>query len=415
MLVAIVDWIKSIIEKVKDRIQNPFGEDTSTAFAGAFLIAFIVRHWRIVYSILYFDDGELRETRLRIIENYLKGEDYLTLLLYPALFVIAALGIYYIINNITLAMSLFLRDYFRGGILLLFDKRRIRTKGEFDRLWRQLNRAKSNQEKANNELRSVQHELDETGKQLTELNVQHANVIAKLAAAEQSISTLEQELGGVKADDASDSTFETVETFKLVSAYYGWNDFKTDVTEAVDQALGTNKKIAVDNVSLGGDPLRYTIKDLVITYLSKGVRKEISVIEGTIVERVGDLLREHSTSMSEKKAASRNSMLAMAEYFSGQWTLLFTLHGVQKRERVLIDSQGRYFANGKHRFNLRVVSFESGPGKTSFSKIDNDNQLFSKESLNRIAKDSWTGTDTKGHTLEYSRDQMDALLRDPIQ
>lgn len=405
MFVAIIDWIKSLVEKVKDRIQNPFGDDTSTAFAGAFVVAFTVKHWRMVYSLLYFDEDEKRLSRLQILEEYLKNENYKTLLVYPALYAIAALALYYIVNNITLAISLLLRDYLKGGILLFFDRRRIRTKEEFDRIWRQLNRSQTNYQKANDEIRALQSELDETSRQLSELNVLHASTTDKLNSTEQGRLSLEREVGLLRSSDSSDSTFEGVQTFKLVSAKFGWNESFVDVTELVEQALLKTAKFNVENGVLGGDPLRYTIKDLEIVYLSKNRRHEVAAIEGSIVEQVADELTIHETSISEQKMRSRNSMLALAKDFEGQWTLQYTLikNGESRKESVVVDNKGRYFANGKYTFDIRGVSFDSTTGKASFAKIDMGHKLFSKESLSRDTKDTWTGTDSKGYKMEYSK------------
>jgi hypothetical protein len=120
MLTGIIDWFKGLIDNIKERIQNPFGEDTSTAFAGAFVAAFIIKHWKLVYSLFYFDDAETRTGRIRIIEEFLKCENFWTLFIYPSLYAVIALSLYYLVNNLALFISLVLRDYVKGWNTLAF-------------------------------------------------------------------------------------------------------------------------------------------------------------------------------------------------------------------------------------------------------------------------------------------------------
>ena len=218
MLTGIIDWFKDIFEQIKERIQNPFAENSSTSFAGAFLVAFTAIHWKLVYSILYFDDGENRAERLEIIKTFLVEENLWTLFFGPALIAIASLSIYYITNNLTLVTTIFFNKYLKVVVLRYMDRSQTRTKEEFDRLWRRANRAQTNYEKANQELLDVSNDRDEMRKQLSELNVTYTEQNERLVAAQNSIGALESELGVVKGKTI-DQTLEVGMTFRVVQGH----------------------------------------------------------------------------------------------------------------------------------------------------------------------------------------------------
>jgi hypothetical protein len=122
--------------------------------------------------------------------------------------------------------------------------------------------------------------------------------------------------------DSPATTDEEVQRLILVQASYGYDGEFTDVTDAVKEKIQLAGKVAVQNEELGGDPLRFTIKDLNIIYLSGDERKTITAIEGSVIERKDSQLAIHETPTSERKIHSRNNMLALTSELQGHWILV---------------------------------------------------------------------------------------------
>lgn len=61
----IIDFFGSLKDNLIKKVKNPF--------LGTFGIVFVLKNWQLFYSLLYFDAGETRLSRIEVIENYLSS------------------------------------------------------------------------------------------------------------------------------------------------------------------------------------------------------------------------------------------------------------------------------------------------------------------------------------------------------
>lgn len=114
----------------KDRSENPFSEKNTTPFAGAFLISFFVYNWELFYSITHFIQESL-EVQIKYIKGYISTEG-IKMLAFPALFSILSIIVFYVLNNISLAITTTFNRWVKPVILNIIDKHKVVDKESFN-------------------------------------------------------------------------------------------------------------------------------------------------------------------------------------------------------------------------------------------------------------------------------------------
>jgi hypothetical protein len=79
-------------------------------------------------------------------------------------------------------------------------------------------------------------------------------------------------------------------TIKIISARYGVPGNEKDVTEGTQMAMQFgNRRIAINNQAMGGDPAYGKLKHLTVTYIhNDGAPQTVAGVEGSILVLGGD-------------------------------------------------------------------------------------------------------------------------------
>ncbi|HEY0056585.1 MAG TPA: hypothetical protein VGB63_14620 [Pedobacter sp.] len=64
--------IKDIFDSFKDNLR----ERTTNPFLGTFVIVWVIKNWKLVYSLFYFDKDFTLEKRLNYISSYFKEDTF---------------------------------------------------------------------------------------------------------------------------------------------------------------------------------------------------------------------------------------------------------------------------------------------------------------------------------------------------
>lgn len=93
----------------------------------------------------------------------------------------------------------------------------------------------------------------------------------------------------------------------------------------------------------------------------------------------------------------------IGKVFPGEWELTYTMINSSSSEHVKITEDGKYYANGVHRFNLHDRIIDLNNKRLVFSKVLKDGRLHSTEDL--IIKDNKVieGKDSIGYSLKYEK------------
>ena len=165
----ISEILASFRDNVSRKVKNPF--------YGTFAIVFILQNWQLFYSLISFDDLTQRQTRIKIIEQYITNAGgAFGMFLYAVWCALIALTLAYILYNISGLISNFFDLRVKPWIKKIVDKGAIIDKSEYGKLERNydLMEAKYNRERkakqdATSEIDTLQKKLSETRRELEDL------------------------------------------------------------------------------------------------------------------------------------------------------------------------------------------------------------------------------------------------------
>lgn len=83
--------------------------------------------------------------------------------------------------------------------------------------------------------------------------------------------------------------------------------------------LSSERNFQVDNKVLGGDPIRYTVKELQIIYKTLNETKNVVVREGEQISLDGNTLLISRTKSSIEKQTFNDNIKKLAAIFDGEW------------------------------------------------------------------------------------------------
>ena len=428
MIASIVEWFKELIEGIKDRFRNPFTDNNSTPFAGAFMIALIIYNWELLYSILTFEDGVDRLNRIAIIKSYLAKHTILERIGHPLWIAFATIFAYNLFNNLSLVLVVIFRRWVRPAVWFIFDRNKLVDRSDYDRLNRRLNQFKEELSAATKERDEAIDERKKLVNSNSELALKFTQVVEEKnqLAVEQTKPHIEVDRLKYENDilykdkEQLTTTLSTVTSeleqlrnsgqgqrqgLLIAFARYGWDGEYIDVAETISKLLQSGNSFSVKNDVLGGDPMKYAIKTLNVVYLLGDAKRTFDAVEEDNVTFDGSVLHSVPTEGSINNRVRIGNIPRLAGIFSGEWKLTCTLpNATKKEERVTINSRGEYFANGKHTYYLRMIEISENESVVFFRKVDLRQGTPVKENLKRTTKDTFEGSDSKGNRLVYQRE-----------
>lgn len=189
--------------------------------------------------------------------------------------------------------------------------------------------------------------------------------------------------------------------FRIIYARYGKDEKFQEVTKIVSDLILSKKKFMVGNDELGGDPIKFKIKELFIEYVFNQLPQKITANEGEIVEFKDDVLEVLPTEDSKQKQLWLLNQNKISDVFKDEWILTYTKDEKPNYEKIRVDSTGRYFINDIHTFNLLVTELNNK--KINLKKINLKGDEHSTETLTISNDRLIIGQDNKGYSLEYKK------------
>lgn len=175
-----IDWLvrqfNEIAENIKERVRNPFTVSNSTPFAGTFLIAFILYNWRLVYSLLSFDNHESRLVRLEYIQSYLNSHSIQERIGTPICIAFIVIVSFYILNYVSLGITTFFNRWFKGVVLWVFDRGQLVPRDEFNRSVTKTNQLKAKVQSLSQEYARIDDERQQFESQVRNLTEDNAKL-----------------------------------------------------------------------------------------------------------------------------------------------------------------------------------------------------------------------------------------------
>jgi hypothetical protein len=363
------DYIKSTIENIRERIRNPFNERNTTPFAGAFIIALIIYNWHLFFSLINFDHSETRTSKIKIISDYLRAENWIYRIGYPIIIAFGSIIFFYLFNNISLGITTIFNRWVKATILHYTDRSKIIAREEFEKSMTKMNRLRRDFEDLKRIFAESQSDLEEYKTEIKEKD----GKLTELTLANETLKIEKEKLSSELKD------FEQNEKgFKVLYARYGKGDIYKDVTKIVVDLFMTNERFLVRNQELGGDPIKHIHKELFIVYslnseIHPFTAKEFYEIQMTAPD---GLLASRETEQSKIVYSRSNTknLTSVENLFPGRWELEYKgkLNGV---EEVEIRDGNKYFSKSKndtsfkHSFNLENISINIEQNKLQFRKV----------------------------------------------
>jgi len=377
-------FFKAVYEGIRDRIKNPFSERATTPFVGAFLIALLVYNWQILFTLFSFDPGNSRKDKIDIITNYFLDNHWIERLLFPLLITFVIIVLYYLFSNLSLGISTFFNRWFKATILYLTDRSKIIPRDEHEKTVDRLDRLRQRYEVLKKSTEESQSELDDYKKQIELKDQELLKINSESAERKEQLDELMQEQNA----------------FKILYASYGKEEKFNDVTDIVRGLLKDEKLFQVENHILGGDPYENKEKEIFIIFQVSQEIKTITASEHNFIELYDNDLK---TIVPHRPSISSNSknIELLTRQFKGDWQLLYEKGNKKMSEKVKIDNTGKYYANDKHRFNLKDIIFTDK--KISFQKELPDGKLYSIEHLEILNNNLIQGSDSLGYSLKYKK------------
>jgi hypothetical protein len=387
----IVEYIKNAYEEVKDRLKNPFLDSNKTPFAGAFIIALLIYNWELIFTILTFDYFETRSSKITIIKEYIASETWYKRLLCTLGIAFASIIFFYIFNYLSLGITTFFRRWFKGIILYFTDKSQIVPLDELERNNKRYNIIKKNYDELKKSFSNVEDERNELSNQLSNLTSEFAELTNE---NNQLRNTIQESENKLKENDSM---------AKILFAQYGAEREFIDVTDIVTNLLAKSNQFTVDNRTMGVDPIKFSVKTLLIIYSIGTKVEKFTAIEEQEIELKNNKLHSKPTDKSKLKETYLSNEKYISDIFNGEWTLTSIKSGKGVNEKVQVDNTGRYFSNYKHKFFLKSIQIDQSNGKIKFNKVNTQRTLHSKEDLTIVDNNFIKGVDSLGFTIEYRR------------
>lgn len=396
----IIEFFKSTIENIKERVKNPFIESNKTPFAGAYIIALILYNWKLFFSFFNFDNVDDRQSKISIISNYLEAEPWFYRIGNPILIAFSTILAFYILNNLSLGITTFFNRWFKATVLEIFDKGKKITREELDKKHRDMERLRLSYE-------SLRTTFTQSQNTIEDLNTIIKGRDSSISEMSNNISRALEEKDKLSIDNSILQKYiETLENkrdaFRILYARYGYRDKFNDVREIVQKILiEENSKLDVINSVLNGDPAEGKIKHLFLVYEYNNKIETLNSIEGAIIQLVENRLIESMTEVGLNNHTTLKMQKKLSEIFQGTWLLEYKSTTSSKTEILRIDDEGNYLSTSDLSLTLGNIGVDNK--LIHFEKVKEDGKVLSVETLQIKNDNLIVGHDTLGYTLRYTK------------
>lgn len=146
------DTINSVFDNLKERTTNPF--------LGTLIVVWILKNWKLVYSLFYFDSNFKLKDRLLFINQYFNEKSFLMNMVLVIVYTLIVLLITYIL----LGLSRLLTDYYDKVVVPLISKftdtSTVVLKTDYNKLFEEVKRLESRLEEERSVRIAAQNERD---------------------------------------------------------------------------------------------------------------------------------------------------------------------------------------------------------------------------------------------------------------
>jgi len=156
--------IKDIFDSFKDNLK----ERTTNPFLGTFVIVWVVKNWRVVYSLFYFDKEFKLQQRLDYIASYFNGHSFVGNLFTTALYTLLVLLITYNLLTISRLLVNLYDKIVTPMIYRITDKSSVVLKSDYNDLITVIASLEAKLEDERQSKSRVQEERDLLDKRLAE-------------------------------------------------------------------------------------------------------------------------------------------------------------------------------------------------------------------------------------------------------
>ncbi|RZL12690.1 MAG: hypothetical protein EOO89_19140 [Pedobacter sp.] len=147
------DTLNSVFDNLKERATNPF--------LGTLIVVWLVKNWKLVYSLFYFDGQIKLEDRLKYIDKYFKDHSFLLNLVFVILITLGVLILTYILLTISRLLTDFYERIVIPWISKVTDRSTVVLKVEYNKLLEEVKRLETRLDEERLSRITAQNERDD--------------------------------------------------------------------------------------------------------------------------------------------------------------------------------------------------------------------------------------------------------------
>lgn len=155
------DTLNSAFDNLKERTTNPF--------LGTLVIVWIVKNWKLVYSLFYFDGSFKLKDRLQYISSYFSERSFIGNMIIVVLITLALMVITYFLLTVSRLLTDFYEKIVIPGVSKLTDKSSVVLKTEYNKVLEEMRRLEERLEQERQARFTAQNERDESDNKLAKL------------------------------------------------------------------------------------------------------------------------------------------------------------------------------------------------------------------------------------------------------
>lgn len=200
------DTLNSVFDNLKERTTNPF--------LGTLIVVWVVKNWKLVYSLLYFDGNFKLKDRLQYITDYFNERSFISNMLGVILITLGVLVSTYIL----LTLSRLLTDYYERVVIpwvsKVTDKSTVVLKVEYNKVLEEVKRLEGRLEEERLAKFTAQNERDSADERLAKIKLSHnteeSSIAVEEGVSEDDFSRIANKLGASLGSDTFNSIIDTV-------------------------------------------------------------------------------------------------------------------------------------------------------------------------------------------------------------
>lgn len=162
------DTLNSVFDNLKERTTNPF--------LGTLIVVWIVKNWKLVYSLLYFDGGFKLKDRLDYITQYFSERSFYLNMLSVVLITMLVLLVTYILLTISRLLTDFYERVVLPWIAKVTDKSTIVLKTEYNKVLDEVKRLEARLEEERSAKVAAQNDRDKADEKLLTMINSNSNI-----------------------------------------------------------------------------------------------------------------------------------------------------------------------------------------------------------------------------------------------